>query len=291
VPVRLITAGWPPPGWFAVACDVGQGDALVLAAGPHSAVVVDAGPDPTGVDGCLRRLGVDAVPLLVISHFHVDHVGGVEGVFRGRTVGRVLISPHPEPAAGRAGVVRLAAAHGVPVEEAAVGSAYAVGAVLLTVLGPTHEMSGTRSDPNNNSVIARVAVAGHTMLLTGDAEDEQQRSLVETVEPAALHAEILKVAHHGSAFQDPQFLGAVAPAVALVSVGAGNDYGHPSPVVLARLGRDGARVLRTDEAGDLAVTDDAGRLSAVTHGIEPGRRRRRGPPAEPGRRRRRGERR
>jgi competence protein ComEC len=113
------------------------------------------------------------------------------------------------------------------------------------------------------------------MLLTGDAEDEQQRSLIGAVGPAVLHAEILKVAHHGSAFQDPEFLGAVAPAVALVSVGAGNDYGHPSPVVLARLGRDGARVLRTDQAGDLAMVDDSGRLKAVTHGLQPGRRRRR----------------
>ena len=213
------------------------------------------------------------MPLLVISHFHVDHVGGVDGVFRGRAVGRVVVTPHGEPAAGRTGVLHLAAAHGAPVEAAVAGAAYAVGAVRVTVLAPTHQLTGTRSDPNNNSVVMRVVLAGHSILLTGDAEDEQQRSLVGALGPSALHAEILKVPHHGSAYQDPDFLAGVAPGLALVSVGAGNDYGHPSPVVLARLARDGARVLRTDLDGDLAVTDDAGRLAVVTRGLDPGRRR------------------
>ena len=73
------TPGWPPDGWVFAACDVGQGDALALRAGPRSAVVVDAGPDPRAVDACLRRLGVERVPLLVLTHFHADHVDGVAG--------------------------------------------------------------------------------------------------------------------------------------------------------------------------------------------------------------------
>ena len=79
LPVRLVATGWPPPGWVVVACAVGQGDALVLPVAPGRAVVVDAGPEPGAVDGCLRRLGVREVPLLVVSHFHADHVGGVAG--------------------------------------------------------------------------------------------------------------------------------------------------------------------------------------------------------------------
>ena len=85
--VPLPTPGWPPRGWVLVACDVGQGDGLVLDAGDGAAVVVDTGPDPTLVDGCLRRLGVRRVPLVVLTHFHADHVGGLAGVLRGRRVG------------------------------------------------------------------------------------------------------------------------------------------------------------------------------------------------------------
>ena len=97
LPVRLLASGWPPPGWLVVACAVGQGDAVVLAAGPGRAVVVDAGPEPNAVDRCLRRLGVRQVVLFVVSHFHADHIGGVTGVFRGRTVAAVVGPDWPEP--------------------------------------------------------------------------------------------------------------------------------------------------------------------------------------------------
>ena len=82
------------------ACDVGQGDALVLRAGPGSAVVVDAGPDPRAVDGCLRRLGVERVPLLVLTHFHADHVDGLAGVLRRRDVGEVEVTRLADPPGG-----------------------------------------------------------------------------------------------------------------------------------------------------------------------------------------------
>ncbi|NGO73873.1 ComEC/Rec2 family competence protein, partial [Streptomyces boncukensis] len=94
--VRPFT-GWPPPGWRLVVCDVGQGDALVLAldagkGGGGGAVVVDAGPDPEAVDRCLRGLGVTEIPLLVLTHFHADHVAGLPGVLRGRAVGEIQTS-------------------------------------------------------------------------------------------------------------------------------------------------------------------------------------------------------
>ncbi|MBN9620746.1 MAG: ComEC/Rec2 family competence protein, partial [Actinobacteria bacterium] len=81
-PVRSATTGWPPAGWVFLACDVGQGDALLLPAGPGAAVVIDTGPDPVVLDRCLRQVGIDQVPLLVLTHFHLDHVGGLPGLVR-----------------------------------------------------------------------------------------------------------------------------------------------------------------------------------------------------------------
>ncbi|MFG2040736.1 ComEC/Rec2 family competence protein [Dactylosporangium sp. NPDC048998] len=259
VPVRLLAAGWPPPGWLVVACDVGQGDALAVAAGPGAAVVVDAGPDPDAVDGCLRRLGVRRVPLLVLSHFHADHIGGLDGVLRGRRVDALLAPDFAEPAAGRAAVL----GRGLPAVAGPAGAVLDVGPVRIAVLGPVRPVTGTRSDPNNNSLVLAVATGGFRLLLTGDAETEEQLSLRAADDPGLLRADILKVAHHGSAYQDEGFLEAVAPRIALVSVGVGNDYGHPSPVLLARLARGGAQVLRTDLQGDLAVVRDGGGRLAV----------------------------
>lgn len=261
LPVRLLASGWPPRDAVIVACDVGQGDALVLPAGPGQAVVVDAGPDPVPVDRCLRRLGVDGVLLLVFTHFHADHVGGVAGVMRGRNVGGVVVPPFGEPTEGWR-LVRDAV-RGTPVIEARPGWTFARGWLHLRVIGPVRPLAGTRSDPNNNSVIVYAESRGVTMVLAGDAEAEQQRDLAGVI---TSHADVLKVAHHGSSFQDAGFLDAVDPRVALVSVGADNPYGHPSPWVLDRLADSGARVMRTDQHGDVAVVVTDGSLAVVARG-------------------------
>lgn len=272
LPVRLVASGWPPAGWVVAACAVGQGDATVLPVAAGQAVVVDAGPDSAAVDRCLRRLGVRVVPLLVVSHFHADHVGGIEGVFRGRTVGSVVTTGWPEPAAGREAVERAATARGVPVGVVSDGWRYTAGPLELAVIGPPYRLSGTRSDPNNNSLVLRVRVHGLRLLLAGDAEGEEQRAVLERHGPASVRADVLKVAHHGSAYQDERFLDSVDPAAALVCVGAGNTYGHPNPAVLARLARGGARVLRTDLNGDVAaIVTDRG-LAVVVRGLDAGNR-------------------
>ncbi|WP_433344132.1 ComEC/Rec2 family competence protein [Micromonospora sp. CA-111912] len=274
LPVRLVAGGWPPAGWVAVACAVGQGDALVLPAGAGRAVVVDAGPDPAAVDGCLRRLGVREVPLLLFSHLHVDHTGGVAGIFRGRRVAAVRTPQWPEPAAGRELVRTAAATGGAGTAAVTAGWTYRVGGLELVVLGPPYPLRGTRSDPNNNSLVLRATVAGVRILLAGDAETEEQRALLDRPPPGGVRADVLKVAHHGSAYQEPAFLDAVRPRVALVPVGVGNSYGHPNAAVLARIARGGARVLRTDTDGDVAVVLGRDGMAVVSRGLAPGRQQR-----------------
>ncbi|SIR85484.1 ComEC/Rec2 family competence protein [Micromonospora avicenniae] len=271
LPVRLVARGWPPSGWVVVACAVGQGDAIVLPVALGRAVVVDAGPEPAAVDGCLRRLGIREVPLLVVSHYHADHVGGVAGVFNGRRVAAVLTPSQHEPEGGQGLVKATADAGRARLLTASVGWAYRVGGAELVVLGPPYPLRGTRSDPNNNSLVLRVTVAGVRILLPGDAESEEQRALLDRLPQGALRAEVLKIAHHGSAYQDPAFFEAVRPAVALVPVGTGNTYGHPHPELLARLARDGVRVLRTDTDGDVAAIHGEGGLAVVARGTPAGR--------------------
>lgn len=264
IPVRTIASGWPPPGWLFVACDVGQGDALVLSAGPGSGVVVDAGPDPVAVDRCLHELGVGEIALLAFSHDHLDHVAGIDGVLHGRRVGLVMTGPLAEPVAGAALVDRRLAARGLTGAPAQVGRQLAIGRVQLDIVAPGTAFHDTRSDPNNSSLVLRATVGGVRILLPGDVEIEAQQSLLES--GADLRADVLKVPHHGSAYFSAPFLEAAHARVGIISVGVHNDYGHPSPLLLTAMATLGVPVRRTDLDGDIAITDSGGRLVSVSHG-------------------------
>jgi len=259
--LAVVAPRWPPPDWVLVMCDVGQGDALVLRTAPDAAVVVDAGPDPALVDGCLRRLGVDRVPLVVLTHPHADHVDGLPGVLSGRSVGAVQVGPGDDPPAQAAQVAAQAAGAGVPLVRAHLGEVREVGPVRWTVVAPGRAHRGTSSDANNDSLVVRVEVSGVSLLLTGDVEPVAQFELLAG--GADLRADVLKVPHHGSRHQSEEFLRAVGARVALTSTGAGNTYGHPSADTLGLLTAAGARSFRTDLDGDVAVTSSGGSWGVV----------------------------
>lgn len=268
VPTRVVPPGWPPPRWSLVACDVGQGDALVLATGePGRAVLVDTGPEAGAVDGCLTRLGVRSLALVVLTHLHADHVGGLAGALAGRAVGGVAMGPARDPAATLTQVVgRTAAAH-APLVGLPRGTVLRWPGLELEVLGPVrpavHVDDEDGTEINDTSVVLRAHTPVGRVLLPGDAELSAQSALLGS--GADLHAEILKVPHHGSRSSLPTFLTAVHASLALVSVGRGNTYGHPNPGMMSLLARTGALVRRTDESGDLAVVADAehGRAGAA----------------------------
>ncbi|GAA2801271.1 ComEC/Rec2 family competence protein [Streptomyces showdoensis] len=275
-PLARLVTGWPPSGWVFAMCQVGQGDATVLAAGGDAAVVVDAGPEPAPVDRCLRDLGVRRIPLLVLTHFHADHVAGLPGVLRGRAVGAIQTTGLAEPPEQAEFVRRTAAAAGVPLVPAGAGERRVLGPLEWRVLWPGavpgragHGGTGSGgADPggsdsggaeggsgaNDASVTLFVRTAGGlTLLLLGDLEPPAQRGLLRAY-PALPPVDVLKVAHHGSAHQDLGLIRAVRPRLALVSAGRDNPYGHPSPLTLGALRAGGARVLSTDRDGAIAVT-------------------------------------
>jgi competence protein ComEC len=255
--VPMPTPGWPASGWAVALCDVGQGDAVVLNAGHGAAVVVDAGPDPTLVGRCLDRLDVDRVPLVVLTHFHADHVDGLDGVLDGRAVGEVWTSSLLDPPGGVDGVLATAAAHGVTPTLAPSG-ARSYGDVVVQPVwprpGPPEAGPGDGSTANDASVVLVAEVAGLRVLLTGDVEPPGQSVLAGAL--AGLDVDVLKVPHHGSRYQDLPWLLSLRAEVALVGVGADNDYGHPAPEVLDALAGAGAEVGRTDEDGDVLVLAD-----------------------------------
>jgi competence protein ComEC len=247
--VRPPQAGWPPDGWLMVACDVGQGDATVVRAGRDAAVLIDVGPDPLPVDGCLRRLHVDRLPLVVITHTHADHLNGWAGGVGGRVVGRVLHGSSGGP--------------GTPVFA---GDRFHVGSLdIEAVWPPAGAVAPDRADGtamNNSSVVLRVMTRGVVLLLAGDVETEAQEAILASGMP--IDADILKFPHHGSARQSPEFLRAVDAGIATISVGEGNDYGHPDAEALDMLRQGGTAWRRTDRDGDIAIALDDGRIRVVT---------------------------
>jgi competence protein ComEC len=257
MPARLTGSGWPPTGWAMVSCDVGQGDAHVLATSePGRVVLIDTGPDLSSIVGCLRRLGVVSIPLVVLSHLHADHVGGLSSVLSDYSVGAVGVGPLHEPAWAWDQVRRLAANAGVKVLDIVAGQRFDLPGLSMTVIAPRSAPAylGPNADGtpvNDASLVLRADTTAGRVLLTGDIELEGQANLLADNEDVA--ADVLKVPHHGSRYSLPRFLERVHPRVAMVSVGAGNPFGHPSQLILDALKREGATVFRTDEDGDVAV--------------------------------------
>lgn len=256
--------GGPPPQWVLAACDVGQGDGLVLNTGGGGAIVVDTGPEPAPMDGCLRRLGVARIELLVLTHMHLDHYGGLAGALDHRGVGTVLVGGSqaelPDP------VREALAAAGARAQRGGAGMSGSAGGLRWEVLWPGR--GRPPPEENDASLVLRVHAvsgsgAGITMLLTGDLESEAAATLLARQGADLPPVDVLKVGHHGARNGGTRLIEALRPKAAVISVGRGNDYGHPAPEILAALERAQVPVFRTDLLGTILLGADGGKLEVA----------------------------
>jgi competence protein ComEC len=249
--------------------DVGQGDAIALRTPRGHWVLIDAGPrTPAGDAGrtvvlpFLWRHGARRLDLAIASHGHDDHVGGLPAVMGALAPDLLLDPAQPMGTPQYLDLLRAADEDGVSWRAARAGDTVRLDSVTLAVLHPTEAWVATHLDPNENSVVVRLTYRDFDAVLTGDAGLPSESLLVQ----AAAQSEVLKVGHHGSAGATGEaWLDVVRPRVAVVSVGAGNRYGHPDPGVLRRLEARGITVYRTDRGGTVTIHTD-GRYFEVVQG-------------------------
>ncbi len=245
---------WPGPDWQIVNCDVGQGDGMVIKVDQNSAIVIDVGPDPEQMNSCLKRLGIRRIPLLVLTHFHVDHVTGLPAVLKGRSIGEVWLSHEHEPF-GEYNQV-MAELHGYSITEVSQGESYSVGPnIFVKVLWPLKNpppasMSVSGTEINNQSIALIIHDRAFTLFAGGDIETDSQMQIAASGMVAPV--DILKVSHHGSRSQYLPLLDALSPRIAFISVGEGNMYGHPAPSLIQALTSRHIKIFRTDLDGALA---------------------------------------
>ncbi len=267
VSVRLWPLAGPPTVWITLV-DVGQGEALFLELPGGRRMLVDAGGVPGGrfdigarvVAPFLLHEWVGSLDVLVLTHAQADHIGGVPAILREFPVGEVWSGDAPSPSVTFLWVQEYLRHRRIPHRILSADSPpIRWGEAAIEILHPPSRRKGDaqsarveRVRPNDASLVLRLGIGSQAALLTGDVEEEGERTLLR--HPAALRAQVLKVPHHGSrTASSSAFLAAVRPEVALVSAGYRNRFNHPHPEVVERYQALGVRLFRTDHHGAIGV--------------------------------------
>jgi beta-lactamase superfamily II metal-dependent hydrolase len=265
---RAGAAPSPPPAPLRIDfVAVGQGDAALVTSPTGKTVLIDGGPRAAGpmLTALLRARHATAIDLVVLTHRHEDHLGGIAEVVRAFPVRLFMDAPFPHRSLVYEQLLETLQERHVMVRNAERGRTIDLGggATITLLTPPDPAINHSRSDVNANSVVVRLDYGATGVLFAADAEPQTERWLLAS--DAQLPAQILKVAHHGGRYSSTaRFLTAVAPLAAVISVGVVNEYGHPTPEAIARLQRAHARVYRTDRDGTVTVETDGARIEVTT---------------------------
>lgn len=253
--VLLFVVTRKPDAPFSIAfLDVGQGDATLISFDKQTQMLVDCGPGRAVLQGLGRQMSFfdRTIEYLVVTHSDLDHYLGCIDVLDRYRVGRIWWTGRDNKNDPQWGVFKeMLARESADVRLIERAERYDIGEAVIDVLYPDHPIEEEKVDDNNTSIVLRVQRGALSALLTGDAEEELERHLVQEY-GARLRSKILKVGHHGSNTSSIQeFLDAVVPEIAVISAGKGNKYGHPTERVLHRLERASTTIHRTDVDGDV----------------------------------------
>jgi len=268
---------WPrPPALSVTFLNVGQGDAAVVRTPSGRTAVIDCGPGPTQAGGFdagarvvvpfLRREGVNRIDALILTHPHEDHVGGAMSVVRNFQIDSVLDSGIAHPTGCYGELLGQIEARAIPYRRVRRGQAIDFhDGVRMEVLNPPPGAAAADGESalNNSSVVLRITYGDVSFLMAGDAEKQAELDMLSACRE--LSAQVLKVGHHGSSKATSlEWLAAVRPQFAVISVGWRNPFGHPGSDTLKRLEEAGAEVYRTDRNGGITITTDGRRIAVRT---------------------------
>ena len=244
-----------PANWQIAACDIGQGDAVVVRDGDHIALV-DVGPDPAPLTECLGELGITHIDLLVLTHYDQDHIGGLDAV-----LGMVTLAVVGAPAGDKDERVQARLrAGGAQLHRASSGDAGLLGELGWQVLWPRG--TGPPVTGNDGSVVVTFEGRGIRSIFLGDLGEESQQAVWAAAKPASV--DVVKVAHHGSGDQSAELYRRLQATVGLISVGVDNGYGHPTSGLLRMLSEAHTSALRTDRQGMLVIAPSPAGGGALT---------------------------
>ncbi len=243
--------------------DVGQGDAILIRSPEGKTALVDAGPSGQVVK-TLRAKGISVIDLMVLSHHHADHYGGMSALIEALPVRLILASTSGSTSPNYLKLLKLVQSRKIAfVTPGLSARRIHLGSVNLTVFPQAPE---DEREENNNSIGIRLDFGGFSMLLPGDAQSVERDWWERNVPELAAACNVLKLAHHGSRNgTDARWLELVQPRLAIASLGAGNDYGHPHPETLELLESDRIPLLRTDLVGTVELRSDGTHWQFMTN--------------------------
>lgn len=240
--------------------DVGQADSILIISQGQT-VLIDAGTNSAGpsVLKYIQDQGITKIDYLIGTHPHEDHIGGLDNIINGLEIGQVILPRHSSNTKTYEDVLNAVKNKGLKITAAKAGNSFSAGECSFKLLAP----DGEYDDTNNYSVVARMTVGSVSMLFTGDAETQSEQRILDS--GALVKSDLLKVGHHGSSTSTcPQFLAAVAPKYAVISVGKDNSYGHPHIETLEALQKAGTEIYRTDILGTVIASTDGSKITFDT---------------------------